>query len=116
MPVLKVHISSAEAPANKPLLAKRLRDVMIEKLQISEKIGQVILYETSPQHRVVHSEKCNNFVFIEVLIYPGRSPAMKQSLMIALIQEVSGILKIDISDIDCCLQEIPQDNWFEGVS
>lgn len=116
MPLLKVHICSTEAPANKALLVKTLREIMVEKLQIDEKIGQVILYETQPQHRAIHIDRSNNFVFLEVLMYPGRSAEIKEVFMKGLIEEVSKILKIDNKNINCCLIEVKQDNWFGGIN
>lgn len=115
MPLLKVHICSGEAPANKSMLTRRLRAVMIEALQIDEKLGQVILYETVPQLRAIHADRSMNFAFIEVMLYPGRTPDMKKALMKGLVEEVHRILNIDIRDISCCLQEIHQDNWYWGA-
>lgn len=116
MPLIKVHICSGEAPAAMPLLAKRLREVMVETLQIDEKIGQVLLYDTPPQHRVIHPARSNRFVFAEVLLYPGRTQEMKAAFMCALVEEIHKILKVDISDINCCLIEVPKENWYGGIS
>ena len=116
MPLLKVHICSIEAPANKALLVKTLRDVMVEKLQIDEKIGQVILYETQPQHRAIHNLRSNNFIFLELLMYPERPVEMKEVLMKELVEAVHKILRVDIKDINCCLIEIQRDNWFGGIT
>lgn len=116
MPLIKVHICSTEAPANKVLLVKTLREIMIEKLQIDKKIGQVILYETQPQLRTIHTDRSYNFVFIEVIMYPGRSTEMKEAFMIGLVEAVHRILKVDMQDVNCCLLEIQQDNWFGGLA
>ncbi len=116
MPFVKVHISALEAPAKKPLLAKRLREVMIEKLQLDEKFGQVLLYDTVPQHRTCSSERDSRYVFIEVIMQPGRTAEMKKALMWGLIQETEKILGIHASDINCCVQELPQENWLGGMS
>lgn len=116
MPLVKVHISATEIPAVKPLLTKRLREVMVETLQIDDNIGQVLLYEAVPQYRAIHSDRSNRFVFIEVLMYPGRTHEMKASFMQAMVEEVNKILNIDIRDINVCLIEIASDNWWGGIS
>lgn len=116
MPLLKVHVCSMEIPARKPLLTKRLREVMVEKLHIDEQIGQVVLYESLPQHRAIHPTRDNQFVFMEVLLYPGRTQEMKEALMKGLVDEVNKILQVDIQDINCCLLEVHQENWFGGIS
>lgn len=115
MPLIKVHICESESPANKPLLTKRLREVMVERLQIDEKIGQVLLYDTLPQYRSIHADRSNRFVFIEVLMYPGRTLAMKASLMQGLVAVTSNILKIDSEDINVCIIEIASENWYGGI-
>lgn len=89
---------------------------MVDKLQIDEKIGQVVLYETKPQHRAIHAARSNNFVFLEVMMNSRRPVEMKEVLMKELVEAVHKILKIDIKDINCCLIEIQQDNWFGGIT
>lgn len=116
MPLIKVHICQTEKPATKPFLTRRLHEIMIERLQLDEKIGQVLLYETLPQHRAIHSDRSNSFVFIEVLMYPGRTTEMKTSLMQGIVEEVSKILQIDIKDINICIIEVPSNNWYGGIS
>jgi phenylpyruvate tautomerase PptA (4-oxalocrotonate tautomerase family) len=112
MSLLKVHICSSEAPANKALLVKILQETMIEKLQTDENTNQVILYETQPQHRVIQNIRGNNFVFLEVLMVVGMPFEIKRGLMKGLIEAVNKVLKVDLKDINCCLVEIQQDNWF----
>jgi phenylpyruvate tautomerase PptA (4-oxalocrotonate tautomerase family) len=116
MPFIKVHISSLEAPANKALLVKRLREIMVEKLQINEKLGQVILYEAKPQHRSIHTDRSDRFVFVEIYMHPGRTDEIKKILMESIVEEVHKILHVNPKDINCCLLEIPQDNWFGGIT
>jgi phenylpyruvate tautomerase PptA (4-oxalocrotonate tautomerase family) len=116
MPLIKLHICSTEAPANKALLVKTLREIMVGSLQIDKKIGQVILYETQPQLRAIHVDRSYNFVFMEVIMYPGRSTEMKEAFMKELVEAVHRILKVDVQDINCCLLEIQQNNWFGGLT
>lgn len=116
MPLIKVHVSETEIPATKPLLTKKIREVMVERLQIDDRIGQVILYEAPPQHRAIHSDRGNRFVFIEVLMYPGRTMEMKASFMQGLVDAVSSILKIDSKEINVCIMEVESNNWYGGIS
>lgn len=116
MPLMKVHIASTEIPAAKPLLARKLREVMIEMLSLDEKTGQVLLYDAVPQHRVIHSGRSSSFVFIEVLMYPGRTKEIKNSLMQGLVEEVGKILHVDAENINVCILEVPSENWYSGLS
>lgn len=110
MPFIKVHISSLEAPAKKPLLARQLREIMLKTLQLDEKLGQVLLYDTVPQHRTCSSERNSRYVLIEILMHPGKTIETKKALMLGLLQETARILGIDAGDIQCCIQELPPEN------
>lgn len=115
MPVVKIHISSTVLPFQKPILVREVRKSMVELLNIDEKIGQVILYESLPQLRSAHESKSNSFVFIEISMYPGRSSEIKNSLMKKINMLVSKYLEVDEKDISCCIIEIPPENWYGGL-
>jgi phenylpyruvate tautomerase PptA (4-oxalocrotonate tautomerase family) len=115
MPTVKIHISALMLPFQKPILVKEVRKSLTELLDINDKIGQVILYEALPQLRSVHESRNNNFVYVEITMYPGRSPQVKTSLL----QRISGIIskyaEVEIKDINCCIIEIPMENWYGGI-
>jgi len=115
MPVAKIHISSTVLPFQKPIMVKEVRKAMVELLDIDEHIGQVILYEALPQLRSNHESRSNCFVYVEITMYPGRSPQVKASLL----QRISGILskytEVDMKDINCCIIEVSPENWYGGI-
>lgn len=116
MPTVKIHISALMLPFQKPLLVKEVRKSLAELLNIDEQIGQVILYEALPQLRSVHESRNINFVYVEITMYPGRSPQVKT----ALLQRICGIItkytEVEIKDVNCCIMEIPQENWYGGIN
>jgi len=116
MPTVKIHISSTILPYQKPILVKEVRKSMVELLNIEEQIGQVILYETLPQLRSVHESMSSNFVYVEITMYPGRSPEVKKNLLLRICSLVSKHLEIESKDINCCIIEIPPENWYGGIA
>lgn len=116
MPTVKIHISSTILPFQKPILVKEVRKSLVELLNIDEQIGQVVLYEALPQLRSVHESRSSNFVYVEITMYPGRSPEMKKTLLERICSLVSKYVEIDIRDINCCIIEIPPENWYGGIS
>lgn len=114
MPVVKIHISSTVLPFQKPILVKETRKILVETLGIDERIGQVILYESPPQLRSAHESRSSSFVLIEVSLYPGRSPELKKSLMQKLCALTARHLEVDERDINCCIIELPQEDWYSG--
>lgn len=116
MPIVKIHISSTVLPFQKPILVKEIRKALVEVLKIDEQIGQVILYESLPQLRSAHESRSSSFVFIEITIYPDRSPELKKALMQKICNLASRHLEVDEKDINCCVMEISQENWYGGLS
>lgn len=111
MPLIKIHISSTTLPFQKPILVKEARCVLIDTLKIDEKKGQVILYEAMPQLRCIQAERSLDFVYVEIIMMPGRTKEMKQDLMNKLKSLIQNHLEIPISDIICYINEIPEENW-----
>jgi phenylpyruvate tautomerase PptA (4-oxalocrotonate tautomerase family) len=116
MPIIKIHISSTIMPFQKPILVKEVRKSLSEILGIDEKIGHVILYESLPQFRSAHESRSNNFVFAEISMYSGRSAEIKKTLLKKINTLISKYLEIDEKDINCCIVEIPKENWYGGQS
>ena len=116
MPTVKIHISSTILPFQKPILVKEVRKSMVEFLNIDEQIGQVILYEALPQLRSAHESRSNNFAYVEIAMYPGLSPEAKKVLLKKICSLVSKYVEIEIKDINCCIIEVPLENWYGGTT
>jgi phenylpyruvate tautomerase PptA (4-oxalocrotonate tautomerase family) len=89
---------------------------MVELLNIDEQIGQVILYEALPQLRNAHESKSSDFVYVEITMCPGLSSEVKIMLMQKLCSLVSKYVEIEIKDINCCIIEVPPENWYGGTT
>ena len=116
MPTVKIHIASTILPFQKPILVKEVRKSMVELLNIDEQIGQVILYEALPQLRSAHESRSSNFAHVEIIMYPGRSTEVKQALLQKISSLISKYVEIEIKDINCCIIEVPRENWYGGIS
>jgi len=115
MPIVKIHISSTVLPFQKPILVKEVRKSLVDILDIDERIGQVILYEALPQLRSAHESRSSNFVYVEVTMYPGRSPEIKKELLQSISSLITKYMEIEPKDINCCIIEIPPENWYGGI-
>ena len=116
MPQVVIHISSNANPDNKSLLVNEMRRALVEILEISENVGQVILYEAPVQNRAAHESRDINFVFVETTMYPGRSHEMKGKLMSRFIYLVNKYTGVDEKDIILVIREVSPDNYFGGTS
>ncbi len=115
MPIVKIHISSTILPFQKPILVKEVRKALVDILNIDERLGQVILYEAPPQLRSAHESRSSNFVYVEITMYPGRTPELRKNLLEKICSLVSKYVEIDMKDINCCIIEIPPENWSGGI-
>jgi len=116
MPAVKIHIPSTILSFQKPILVKEVRKSMVELLNIDEQIGQVILYETLPQFRSAHESRSSCFVYVEITMHPEKKPEVKKTLAQRICSLISKYVEIEIKDINCCIIEIPPENWYEGIS
>jgi phenylpyruvate tautomerase PptA (4-oxalocrotonate tautomerase family) len=116
MPQVKIHLSTALAQVDKPKLVKEIRDCMPRILGIPENIGQVLLYETPPECRSIHAGRDPNFVFVEISMYPGRTPEKKQALTGQCIEVIRQYTRVKAEDIVCAISEIAPENYFSGTS
>lgn len=115
MPTIKIHIASTMLPFQKPILVKEVRKAAAELLEIDNQHGQVILYEALPQLRSVHESRSSNFVYVEITMLPGLSKEAKQTLLKNVCSTVSKYTEVDMKDINCCILEIPPENWYGGA-
>lgn len=116
MPFVQIHTSSSIQPDVSELLVRDVRIALVEVLELEETIGQVMLYQTSAQSRSTHHSRDLNFVFIEIIMFPGRDSVIKNKLIEkinTLIQDYTGT---NIRDINCCIIEVSMENWSGGIS
>jgi len=114
MPQVKIHMSQ-ETKTNELLLVTEIRKVLIEALGIDEKIGQVMIYKTPAEFRSIHESRDNNFVFVEINMYSGRSKEMKKNLLDKLCLVIKKYTDIELNNIISCIIEIPPENYYGGA-
>jgi Domain of unknown function (DUF1904). len=114
MPQVKIHIADSMHNENKCKMVHAIRELISFALNIDNKIGQVMLYES--EHRANHESRDKNFVFVEVTMYSGRSYELKQKLADLIISEIVKYTKVDVTDINLVYYELNFDNYFGGTT
>ena len=115
MPFVKIHITNSIPSDILTVLASDIRTALVEVLQIEKTVGQVMVYQTPKEFRSAHISRDINFIFIEILMYPGRSAEMKKNLMEKINCLVHNSLGVAPRNINCCIIELPPENWCGGV-
>ncbi len=115
MPFVKIHMSSLIQTNKIKALVSDIRKATVEILQIEETIGQVMLYQTPIQNREAHYSRDINFVYTEIIMYPGRASEIKKRLMEKINELIINYTGVSAKDINCCIVEIPPENWSGGI-
>lgn len=58
-----------------------------------------------------HSYKTENFIFIELTVFKGRSYEAKKSLYKAIVDNLEKVLGIKRTDVLVVINEPPLENW-----
>ena len=81
-----------------------------EALFVPEDDRQIRYMEHKPEHFAVPPGKTENYTFVEIMLFPGRSLEAKKKLYASIVQRF-GKLGIAPSDIFIVLHEPPMENW-----
>ena len=108
MPVVILHLSPETRPSDE--LAKEVHEAVAEVLGIAREHVYVMVYN-SALSRWVH-ESCNeNFAFVEIFMFSGRSDEMKERLFSRLTEIIARHTGVDGKDIILNVIESDRNNW-----
>ncbi|MBN1571565.1 MAG: tautomerase family protein [Deltaproteobacteria bacterium] len=111
MPFFKIHLSDEIAEKVSPLFAHEVREVMVETLKIDPTHGHVAVYTTPREKRSVHESRSVDFVFVELLMFSGRTDETKETLFRKLNEVVERHTGVDNKDIIFNVIESDRKDW-----
>ncbi|HEY3366731.1 MAG TPA: tautomerase family protein [Symbiobacteriaceae bacterium] len=114
MPLVKLHVSAGMAAERRAALVREVRETMVQTLGIRPEVGHVMLYESAAGDRTAHANVNGQFVWVEVLMYAGRSPELKQTLLGALLRVVQAHTGLAALDVNLVILESDATNWAGG--
>lgn len=92
-------------------MCTKIRNCLVEVLGISEDHGHVAAYESKESHRCVHESRNKNFVFVEILMFAGRTDEMKENLFRKMSNIVSKHTGANENDIILNIIDTDRNNW-----
>jgi phenylpyruvate tautomerase PptA (4-oxalocrotonate tautomerase family) len=110
MPLVKLHVSSRNV-FRRGMLVKEVRLALVETLGIKPDHGHVILYESDIFFRATHKSRSSDFVFVEILMFTGRSDEMKARLFKRLNDIIHERTRVPETDILFVITEADRNNW-----
>ena len=110
MPVAKIEVRKRHSPEVAHSLIDAVYQAQREALKVPEGDRQIRYIEHKPEHFAVPPGKTETYTFVEIIMFPGRSPEAKRKLYQSIVRRF-GELGIQASDVFIVLHEPPLENW-----
>jgi phenylpyruvate tautomerase PptA (4-oxalocrotonate tautomerase family) len=110
MPLTKIEVRKTRPAVEVEAMMEAVYQAQREALKIPENDREIRYIEHKPEHFAVPPEKTENYTFVEITMFPGRSLDAKRKLYGSIVRRL-GDLGIEPSDIFIVLNEPPLDNW-----
>lgn len=113
MPIAKIEVRKSRTPEEVQAFIEAVYQAQIEALKVPADDRQIRYIEHKPEHFAIPPNKTDNYTFVEICIFPGRSLQAKRNLYAGIVRRF-GELGVAPSDITIALHEPPLDNWGVG--
>jgi len=110
MPIAKIEVRRARSAPEVQALIEAVYEAQREALEVPEDDRQIRYIEHKPEHFAVPPDRSDNYTFVEIILFPGRSLEAKRNLYQAIVRRF-GQLGIQAIDVFIVLQEPPLENW-----
>lgn len=114
MPLVKIEIIKGKTPEYKKTLMQTVHEALEHALKIPEWDRFQRLYELEEDYFEHNDSKTNQFVMIELTLFPGRTPDVKREVIKEITRLLGVRLNIQPSDIFITINEPPLENWGMG--
>lgn len=110
MPVAKIEVRRERSPAEVQAFIQAVYEAQREALKVPESDRQIRYVRHAPEHFAVPPGKSENYTFVEILMFPGRSLEAKRQLYAGIVRRF-GELGVSPADVFIVLHEPPLENW-----
>ena len=110
MPIARIEVRKSWPAEKQQFLIQALHAAMLEALKIPERDKQIRFVEHRPEHFAVPPEATENYILVELSMFPGRSLEAKRNLYQGIVKRF-GEIGIEPKDIFIVLNEISRENW-----
>lgn len=110
MPFAKIEVRRPRPEHEVQGLIEAVYQAQREALKVPEGDRQIRYVEHRPEHFHVPPGRTEDYTFVEILLFPGRSLEAKRALYQGIVRRF-GEFGIAPSDVFIVLQEPPLENW-----
>ena len=111
MPLVKIEMLKGKSSEYKKGVLESVHAGLVEALGIEDwdRFQRIIEYDKADFE--FPDFKSDNFMIIELTIFPGRTAGQKQGAIAAIKNNLSSSLKIDPQDVFIVINDPPRENW-----
>ena len=111
MPIVNVAMLKGRSPEYKKTVLDCIHQGLVDAIGIEDwdRFQRIIEYDKADFE--FPDFKSDNFMIIELTIFPGRTAEQKQSAIAAIKERLSGALSIDPKDVFIVINDPPRENW-----
>lgn len=111
MPLVKIEMLKGKSSEYKKGVLENVHAGLVEALGIEDwdRFQRIIEYDKADFE--FPDFKSDNFMIIELTIFPGRTAGQKQGAITAIKDKLSSNLKIDPKDVFIVINDPPRENW-----
>jgi phenylpyruvate tautomerase PptA (4-oxalocrotonate tautomerase family) len=110
MPIAKIEVRRSRPAEQVKAFIEAVYLAQREALKVPEHDRQIRYVEHKPEHFAVPPGKSENYTFVEILLFPGRSSQAKRILYESIVRRF-GELGVAPGDIFIVLHEPEMGNW-----
>jgi len=110
VPLARIEVRRQRPPEEVAALMEAVYQAQREALKVPEGDRNIRYIEHAPEHFAVPPGKSENYTYVEINLFPGRSLEAKRTLYQSIVRRF-GALGIAAEDIFIVLHEPPLDNW-----
>ncbi|MBF0509334.1 MAG: tautomerase family protein [Deltaproteobacteria bacterium] len=110
MPLVKISILRGRSLADKKAVLDAVHSALVDAFSIPAMDRNQRLLEYDPDNFEIPPGKSDNYVLVELTVFPGRSKEAKRRLYQFIVKNLVD-LDIDPNDVFIVLYEPPLENW-----
>lgn len=114
MPLVKVEMLTGKTPEYKKTVFDCIHEGLIEAFEIQDWDRFQRITEYDKLNWEIPEGKTENFMIIELTIFPGRTNNQKKSAIKTITSKLTEKLKIAPTDVFIVMNEPPLENWGMG--
>ena len=111
MPLVKIEMRKGKSPDTKKKILDIVHEGLIEALSIEDWDRFQRIFEYDKENFEIPEGKTDDFMIIELTIFPGRTREQKSKAVELITQRLNEELNIPKTDVFIIINEPPKENW-----